>query len=702
MWLWGASNVVCPCRDSGTSSANCSSSFKFMRASIKIKKKNLDMYQAYKEKCDRSSSGTSLAVYGSLVSPQRKWTPKSFSEIQVLYSKAAVESGLWNFLYSKGLIYDFGLGTVENTTTPFMRPPSRRFVVDALANEAETMWTYRYETGRVDRGAFVKLFGDYLCAQGMYTIPLHLRCTMRLRSVVPSRGDSTYDGVPYGQIPQRGLLDPSGYLEIATSGSPMGSPSLIKNLNLHTRSIPGNPAGAQQILWSYSGKGSNVALRCDPAKTVVGLNKIDAAVRLLERMQDISRHEAIVYFVEKVCNQREDDPASEHGLDSWATYVTRFIDVKDPSSGQGNYLVLGNHGSPTMWESVAANTSLRSLTHPQRPFDEYSMSDVAQIFVQVSCTPDFMVKVSDRWAQLAALQHFYLAPYADAVIGTALGRFGTGEGEADLVQCLFEYRGDTFHAMNCYAWWRYVSYTNETWNEKRLTDLPPPASRNVSSVTGPFYVRNTDGSWRGKSVLTSFSPSLDQTPSSYTPSSLGEVQINVNYFMYVLSQMLFPSAPLCPDNVNGGRWPFLGIYDVSVGKIVNLTTGISGPPLGYLFPDIIKLGHGLPRSIPKTIGASGVPFLNCYFVITGVQSSTTNPNAHDANAPVTPAGGMKNTDWIYFDGVTDTWTYKSNWPLQSSAVLDKDTDSVTSVANLWDRTIPPTMVGHSSPYVMVG
>ena len=652
---------------------------------------------------------TALDAYGALVSPRRRWVPKSFQEIQLLYVKEAIESGLWLMLHSKAYIFDFGLGTVQDSLVPFTRGPAGRYVVDAEASEVVWSYTSKHAALKIKREAFLgSTTKGFLCEEGTYTIPSYVRSLVRLRAMGPSSGESRYGSQTFDKLLDRGLLDSNGYVEVGNVGGPLGSAVTVKTRNSYARPYVDNIQGAQQVLWCHGARGGNLAIRCEKGRTLVALNKVDAAIRLL--MAHRSHNEAIVYFVEQVCGQSTRELALDHRFDSWTTFVTRFVDTMKPSLGQRHYQILGNHGSPTIWESVTRSAGLRSLTNPLRALDDYTMSDVAQVFVQVLCTPNFMTSTDDRWASLAALQHYQLLPFAETVIGHGLGRFGTDEsgGVVDLVQCLFEYDGDAFHPVLAYAWWRYVTYTDETFREKKLTASPPPVPRTVSTVTGPFYVMGDDGAWEGESLMTSFVPGTAPSPSSvpYTldvPVSLGKVQINVNYFIHTLRQMLFPPAPLCPDNVNGGRWPFLGTYNVQTGKIEDITTPRLGPALGRLFSGDIVVGRGLPASLPNTIGRSQSPFLFPYFIVTGADTPGVNPRASDTLAPLPPAsGGIINDGWIYYDSAAHEWRYQTRWQLSTYVAVDDVTDTVVNASCLWDRTTPSTTLGHISIYTIMG
>jgi len=667
-----------------------------------------------------------LQTYLNLVGPQHQCLPQcgggpgcrcTVNCLRFLYTAAASDAGLWCQLYRRGLVYDFGFGSVEPFLNPYASLPLARFVVGADAGAVTWPYAPNFPTTRLSRLQFLaRIARTPICVYGTWTQPSLVRSQFRLRSVVPSDGASIYDGVPFAVLAANGgLLDAEGYVEVASAAGPLGSALLVQRAGLAAPSTPASLFGSQQLLVCYDGKGGNLAVRCDPARTLVALNKTHAAVLLTMQLQGLSFQDAVVYFVDVVCGQSTSALALDplFATTTWQTYFTQpavgGAAVSSPWScytrpcassgnccyGQDSFLVLGNSDAdgPTMWQQVVATTGIASLTNPTALPANYTLSDVAQVFVQCLCTPDFLVRTSDPWARLAAFQSYYLGGFCDVVIGEALGAWGTPTGLVDLVQCLFEYQGDTFNAELVYAWWRYCSYTDLQYASSPVYQEPPLPPGAVTSVTGPFYARSSANAWNGLS----YTQGGPEAPT-------GEVQINVAYAFYALAQLLFPDAPLSVSNPCGGRWPYLGLYDVAAGSVASVTQFLWGPALGGLFPTLIQVGAPAPAALPGTVGAAPapvVPFLHPFFVVSGAGAAGTPANA--GGDPNMPATVVFDGDWLVYDAATTPkWTATPAWPTSfaaptavwSSVVASQPyMKTVYEASCLWDRTVPPSAAG---------
>jgi len=633
--------------------------------------------------------------------------------LRFLFVAPAAESGLWCELYRSGFVYDFGLGSLETQLAPFVQLPAYRFVVGADPDAVTWSFAPDYPTERLSRLQFLALIArGAVCPYGTWTQPAGVRSDYRLRAVTPASGASVYDGVPYAALAGKGgLLDAQGFVEIQNLGGPLGNALGVRGLR---RAAPGDPPldlfGAQQLLHACDGKGGNVAVPCDPSRTVVGLNRVHSAVLLLMRLGSMSFADAVVYFVDVVCRQSTAalalDPA--YATTTWVTYFTvptpapapvfpgRCFPARPCCSSQSFVQVLGNSAAdgPTTWQQVVSTLGIVSLSNPARDPAQYTLSDVAQVFVQCLCTPDFLVTTADPWARLAAMQTFYLSPYCDVVFGRALGAFGSDASASacDLVQSLFEYRGDAFGADLVYAWWRFASYQDEAYESRPLASTPPPDPALVTSVTGPFYVRDSCNVW----TALSYTPSSgDVAPPGALPTGAlptGRVQLNVAYNAYTLEQMAFAAAPLCAQNPCGGRWPFLGAYDVSTGLVTDVTTPLWGPALGGLYPGLVAVGQPLPAALPQTVGSPPAPMTRQFFVVSGAAPGGTPANAGgDPNAPATV---VRNGWWLHYDpALSPPWAATDAWPDGSTVELSAVAASVWKATCLWDRSVPPSGVG---------
>jgi hypothetical protein len=350
-----------------------------------------------------------------------------------------------------------------------------------------------------------------------------------------------------------------------------------------------------------------------------------------------------------------------------------------------------------------ATTGISSLSSPVLAPALYTLSDVAEVFVQCLCTPDFLVTTADPWARLAAMQTMYLSPYCDLVFGRALGAFGAtaAQTQVDLVQSLFEYHGDTFHAEFTYAWWRYASYQGASFASHPLASAPPAAATQVLSVTGPFYARDSCNVWTALSHTPNAGSASDLAYDASSPS--GRMQINVAYAWYALAQMRFPDAPLCAQNPCGGRWPYLGTYNVGNGLVESVTRVIWGPPLGRLFPSQVVVGARLPPSLPHVIGSPPVAFTHPFFVVTGASNDGTTA-ANYAGDPSAPPTVVFNGQWLVYDPTTSpVYTVTEPWPVNFAASSGRTFSAtvaelpymktVYDASCLWDRTVPPSAAG---------
>ena len=587
-------------------------------------------------------------------------TSKSFDELHFIYDGPARMTNLISRMSST-----FGFGLTESQIQFYIDyPASGAFYVGDPANTetvlrsvfANTAFPIDTASRQVLMDAIVANGGPVV-AKGSMINPSFQRQTTHLRATSSEAGENSIDGVPFSDLPLRGLLDKDGFVEVTNNDGVLGGIASIKNEGL----LPANINGSQQ-LWTYEAKGSGIAIKCDPTRTLAGLNKYDVVVKYFQKRYGMTREQAIINFVslQDVTNTL------------WTTFI--FLPTTSDSINPAIFAVSGIYTPPAskpMWRVAAEETGIRSLSNPNKLLRDYNPVDIAEVFVQAVITPDFVATTKDPFGRLAGLQNFSLN--SDVIFCDMIGPVGTPKsyGLYDSVQCIWEYHGGSYSPEIPYAWWRYTSIDVGNGEVPLFNPIgPPPVATDLKKITGPFYVKS-QGVWQATGYVNpaiGIGTAIDDIGTEFigdvVPWSL--FQENLNYCYYNIRQQTFADSPLSPFNPTGGKLLLLGSYDCTTGKITQ-NTGLTFPGLltGLAIGNQygLVIGAPLPFTLPNRFPATGPNFVNVnhqYFSAQGCGPFGTNPFLVDPNAPNVL---IFNDEWIYFDQQTQKWNAVPSWPL---------------------------------------
>lgn len=494
-------------------------------------------------------------------------------------------------------------------------------------------------------------------ARGSLINPSFVRRSIHLRATSSTAGENSIDGVPFSDFPKRGLFDEEGFMEVTNNDGVLGGPSSIQNVGL----LPAN-INASQHLWTYEAKGSGIAIRCDPERTLAGLNKYDVVVKYFQKKYNITRNEAIIKFVgmQDVSNL------------PWLTFV--FLPTTQDSPDPAIFVVSGLYAPPglkPMWRVAAEETGIRSLSNPSKPLNSYNPTDIAEVFIQAVITPDFVSTTKDPFGRLAGLQNF--AMNSDVIFGDMIGPIGTPKsyGDYDSVQCIWEYHGGSYSPEIPYAWWRYTTIDVGNGDTPLFGTSTIPFPTQLLAITGPFYVKS-QGVWQAKGYV---NPAIGNGPFDVNVNgdTNGDFipwctfQENLNYCYYSLLQQTFFDSPVGELNPTGGKLQVLGNYDCTSGKIVTVVgpaSGFTGLAVGDQYG--LLPNTPLPLTLPNRFPITGPNFVHVdhqYFAAVNCAPTGTNPSLVDPNAPNALVFDFQ---WIYFDQQTQKWNVISAWPVNET------------------------------------
>lgn len=584
---------------------------------------------------------------------------KDWSGLHFLFDAPARYTGLWDRTVFG---WNTGLSEAAFNYWPDYFPPKGFWIGDPadVGNLRDFITNEAVPIETVPRSAIIASITANkgpLVPLGTVINPSFVRGSIHLRATSPSSGANTFDGVPFSELPTRGLLDADGYLEVCNADGMLGAPAAIQNVGFTSVAVSGT-----QHIWLYEAKGAGVAIRCDPTRTLAGLNKYDVVVRWIQLRDGVSRSQAIVTFVEG---------ARDAGLVDNATWTT-VIFLQPLADGLGSLFGISGLYAPAgekpMWQLAAEETGIRSISNPSRPFELYDPTDIAQVFVQCVTTENFVSTVKDPIGRLAGLQNFTLSQYCDENFGDMIGPVGTTKAQYafDCVQCIFEHHGGSYSPEIPFAWWRYVSYDAGAGDTALFTGdifAPPVPVTQLLKVNGFLHVRDQSGAWSNTGFvnqLVSIGAALGDT----VPWSLFQENLNACYYMGL--QQAFADCPLNGLNPLGGKLHNLGNYDCTAG-VVTLNSGaeLTGWAIGDVYGVVV--GDPLPASIPTVFPPplGNIPVGRQYFAAQNCGPTGTNPFLNgDANAP---NATIFDGQWIIYDYETTAWIVLNAWPVNQFA-----------------------------------
>jgi len=152
--------------------------------------------------------------------------------------------------------------------------------------------------------------------------------------------------------------------------------------------------------------------------------------------------------------------------------------------------------------------------------------------------------------------------------------------------------------------------------------------------------------------------------------------------------MCFESSPLGPVNPTGGRYQYLGLYDLAKGEVCSTSDTTFGNPTGSQYDEIV-IGKSLPETLsnlfpPKHPTPSEQVKVKHQFFAT--INGPGYPSDHDSRAP---AGFMHPGMWIVAleDG---TYAKSEPWPENRGSPLNLDQYGFGKIDNTLDSIVERT------------
>ena len=540
-----------------------------------------------------------------------------------------------------------------------------------------------------------------------------------------------------------GILGSNGYVAATNATGPVGAPICSKI------GIGDGPYASEQHLWLYDFAGCGVGVRCDPDRTLVGLNKTDASLRWLQESRGLSRGQSIIAFASR--------GIADNPVPVWLSFAVRHTDPSDWSKGSDIFVFSGTHakaGEKPLWQIACEDVGIRSLSNPQRPFGEYDQADIAEVFTQAQTTEDWVCETTDPFAKLAGLFSFALSFVNDQIYSEVIGTIGSPreDHKYDLIQGLWEYHGMTYSCEMAYAWWRFLSYDRVLQDGSKQINYPlfPPnyfptvvaqdalpdmtgesGDPGVRAIYGPFattasvtaenetYASTGSGEATvldkgtvlfeggGIPIFGSESPDLSSVADleGTVINGHSSKQHSLNYLTYTLQQMKFSDSPLCSQNPTGGKLQYLGDYDIGTGLIVAVSGPLFGGAVGYLYGFAIgdHLRPGGPGHAFPTPQGTTIQVAHQFWLAVGTAGNPREVDPGDPNAPDT---FVNPGDWIIFDDTAQKYVAFPAWPqgitdgqeaVAATVELTPAADSVTRSLCIWDETVAGSVLSSGLP-----
>jgi len=619
-------------------------------------------------------------------------------DIEALYVPEAKRSGLYSSRVARSWVWSFGAGEELQNNQRVLPEDGVIWLgdLDELPNNPKGIdFSVRRATRHAIDDFLHALPIQWTSLYGAWATPSgQLPSSLLLRNTCPQHAVTSING-PNGDV----ILEVCGAVRL------LGSPQHIRYL-LHHAASP----LASQHMHLIPARGSGFAIRCARDRMLCTPTFYEAAVRILMRIENMSRSSAIRAFAALGVKQAR---ASGFGKPQWVIWLA--IPRSSVYAISGIHTICHKNGTTIMWQAAADHYCLKSLSNPTRHWCEYDNQDIAEIFVQ-AVLQDPRPSVTCL-GQLAALQVHEFRETAHAVIGRALGPIGSpacNEYPYDLVIGTGEYEAGTFHSRAVYAWWRYCSFRRSTSPlfEPLFSDTPPVNlfpndAEKIDFIKGPFLTMDQAGNfWSDSNAIVTKYSTLEPIVGNNIIMPKCIQQLNYNLVHCTLLMRSFMPCPLSLKNPLGGKLHLLGTFDCTTGRIDKVEglclTGWAVGKQGY---DLVS-GVFLPSTMP-VMYAQEVETSYQYFEAINCGNDGNNPNP-DGSRGAAPNETIYNYQWIVAAPDISTqsqsssevpiiWEVWSPWnvtassPIRSMHEEDENTRSLWRSLSLWHTSIPASM-----------